>query len=119
MRPVRTLATLAALSFAALPAHASTFVTGEFFTYSQVGWGNTRGLPGDGHKLLEDNFNSVFSPDGDLLQVGIPGPAGFSMIFDSADAITTYLPPGGAPGVGRAACPWAVAGGNPPGENGQ
>ena len=40
MRLVSTLAALAALSLAALPAHATTFSDGEFVTGSQAGWGD-------------------------------------------------------------------------------
>lgn len=96
MRGVMTLAALAALSLAALPAHATNFTAGEFVTASQVLWGEdptSTNLSG----VLEGKFNSVFAPS-DLLEVGIPGPAGFSMIFDSADALIAYLPNGGAPG---------------------
>jgi hypothetical protein len=32
------------------------------------------------------------------MEVGVPGPAGLSLNFDSADAIITYLPASGAPG---------------------
>jgi len=34
------LAALAALSLAALPAHATTFTAGEFVTWSQAAWGD-------------------------------------------------------------------------------
>jgi hypothetical protein len=97
MRLVRTLAALAALSLAALPAHATTFSDGEFVTWSQVAWGGDP-APGNISGLLEMNFNSFFAPSG-LLEVGIPGAAGFSLIFDNADAVITYLPGESAAGV--------------------
>jgi hypothetical protein len=97
MRLVGKLAALAALSFAAPPAHASTFVPGEFVTWSQVAWGDDP-APGNISYSLEANFNSIFAPS-DLLEVGIPGAAGFSIIFDGPDPIITYLPASGAPGV--------------------
>jgi hypothetical protein len=97
MRLVRTLAALAALSLAALPADATTFSDGEFVTWSEVAWGGDP-APGNASFLLEMNFNSVFAPS-DLLEVGIPGTAGFSMIFDSADAVINYLPGLDAAGV--------------------
>jgi hypothetical protein len=40
------------------------------------------------------NFNAVY-PSG--LQVGIPGSAGFSMLFTAAPSLLVYLPTGGAP----------------------
>jgi hypothetical protein len=101
MRPVRTLAALAALAFVAFPAHATTFTPGEFFTWSQGAWGDTPACGPLGCNIsgiLEMNFDSVFSPS-EWLEVGIPGTAGFSLIFDSADAIITYLPASGTPGV--------------------
>lgn len=97
MRFVRILAALAALPLAALPVHATTFTDGEFVTWSQGGWGGDP-APGTISFLLETNFNSIFAPSG-LLELGIPGSAGFSMIFDSADAVIAYLPNGDPPGV--------------------
>jgi PEP-CTERM motif len=96
VRLVRTMAALAALALAALPGHATTFTPGEFVTWSQGAWGDDP-APGNISFLLESEFNSVFAPS-DLLEVGISGAAGFSMIFDSADAIITYLPTSGTPG---------------------
>jgi hypothetical protein len=95
MRLVRTLAALAGLSLAAFSAHAATFTAGEFVTWSQVAWGADP-YPGDISFSLEQNFASLFAPSG-LLQVGIPDP-GFSLIFDSADAVIAYLPADGTPG---------------------
>jgi hypothetical protein len=97
MRLVSTLAALAALSLAALPAYATTFSNGEFVTGSQVEWGEDP-TPTNIAGILAMNFNSVFAPS-DLLEVGIPGVTGFSMIFDSADAVRAYLPIGGTPGA--------------------
>jgi len=97
MRLVRTLAALAVLPLAALPARATTFSDGEFVTNEQEEYGFVNNDPNLGLEdppvdtFLENNFNSVFAPSG-LLEVGIPGTAGFSLIFDSADAIITYLP---------------------------
>ena len=91
------MAALAALSLAGLPAHATTFTDGEFVTFSQGDWGDDP-APGNISFSLEQNFDSVFGPLG-LIEVGIPGPAGFSMIFDgAADPIITYLPASGTPG---------------------
>lgn len=100
-RGARALLALAALSLPlALPAHATTFTDGEFVTWSQVAWGDDPfcgptacNISG----ILESDFNSVFAPS-DLLELGVPGAGGFSMIFDSADAIIAYLPESGNSG---------------------
>jgi PEP-CTERM motif-containing protein len=102
MRFVRNLAVPAALAIAALPAHAATFTPGEFVTYAQEEYG-TFSRTGEPFNpavatLLENNFDTLYAPFEDLLEVGVPGPAGFSMIFDSADAVIAYLPAGGDPG---------------------
>ena len=95
MRVIMSLVALAALSLTALPAHATAFTPGEFVTWSEVEWGEDP-TPTNISGVLESQFNSVFAPSY-LLEVGIPGPTGYSMIFDSADAVIAYLPPGGAP----------------------
>jgi hypothetical protein len=95
MRLVRTSAALAALSLA-LPAHATMFTEGEFLTGGQLDWGETPG--GDNYgTILENNYNSVFAPS-ELVEVGIPGSAGFSIIFDNPDDVITYLPANGVSG---------------------
>jgi hypothetical protein len=102
MRFVTTLAALAALALAPLPAHATTFTDSEFVTWSQGAWGGDPACNSFGcniSAILEMNFDSVFAPFGGLLQVGIPSPAGFSLIFDSPDSIITYLPAEGDSGV--------------------
>lgn len=100
MRLASTLAALAALSLAAMPAHATMFTDGEFVTHNPIEYGTIRGSPYDSTiaALIEDNFSTVLAPLTGLFEVGIPGPAGFSMIFDSPDAIVAYLPGGGAAG---------------------
>jgi hypothetical protein len=97
MRLVTTLAALAALALAAPPAHATMFTDGEFVVWSQGEWGGDP-APGNISFSLEENFESVFAPSGGLLEVGIPGTAGFSIIFDGPDPIITYLPASGTPG---------------------
>jgi hypothetical protein len=97
MRLTRTLAAVAALWLVAPPGHATTFTDGEFVTWSQGVWGDEP-APGNISFSLELNFDSVFASSRGLLEVGTPGPAGFSMIFDGADPIITYLPASGTPG---------------------
>jgi hypothetical protein len=69
----------------------------DLFTYSQVEWGDDPTMTNISGEL-ESEFDTVFGPEGDLIEIGIPGSAGFSMIFDSADAVIAYLPAGGTPG---------------------
>jgi PEP-CTERM motif len=102
MRVVRIFTALGALTIAAPPVGATTFTPGEFFTYDQFEYGTNTRLEEPNNPqaaaLLEDNFDTVYAPFEDLLQVGVPGPAGYSLIFDSPDAVLAYLPTGGTPG---------------------
>jgi hypothetical protein len=100
MRFVGTVIASGALMIAGLPVGAATFTPGEFITYDQSEYGHDKfGDPFDSQvsAILENNFDTVFAPFEDLLQVGVPGPAGYSMIFDSPDALLAYLPAGGSP----------------------
>ena len=90
---VRFLVGVAALLVLAAPALAQTFVAGDFCTYTQGGWGAVPQGNNPG-TILHNNFSTVF---GGFVEVGIPGSAGFSMQFITADAITAYLPAGGKP----------------------
>jgi hypothetical protein len=102
MRVVRIFIALGALTIAARPVCATTFAPGEFFTYDQFEYGTNSRLEEPNNPqaaaLLEDNFDTVYAPFEDLLQVGVPGPAGHSLIFDSPDAVLAYLPASGTPG---------------------
>jgi hypothetical protein len=90
-----SIAALALFASAQPPALAqSSFTDNEFVTWSQVAWGDDP-TSGDISGLLEKDFNSIFASTNGLMQIGIPGTAGRSIIFDSADAIITYLPAGG------------------------
>jgi hypothetical protein len=97
MRLVRTFAGLAALALATLPAHATTFIAGQFVTFDQSVWGSAP----DGFNaatLLENNFDTIFAPAGGFMEVGVPGAAGSSLTFADADSVIAYLPASGAPG---------------------
>ncbi len=61
---------------------------GDFETYTQVAWGTPAN---SANLLLSTNYASVYS--GGLFEVGIPGSLGFSMLFTTANAVMTYLPP--------------------------
>lgn len=91
------VAAMAILFSAALNNNAlAVFVKRDFITYSQSGWGLTSS--GDTPAaLLFHNYDSVDAPSG-LVEVGIPGTAGFSMIFTNRDDLLSYLPRLGAMG---------------------
>jgi hypothetical protein len=55
--------------------------------------------PGNIAQELQQNFNTVFASTNDLMQIGIHGSAGYSIIFDDPSYLTTFLPATGAPGV--------------------
>jgi hypothetical protein len=74
-------------------AAAQTFQNNDFVTWSQVAWG------GGESGVLAANFNSVFASTSDLMQIGIPGAAGYSIIWDDPANLVKYLPGTGAPGI--------------------
>lgn len=67
------------------PAMAQTFQNNDFITWSQIGWSN------QGSELGQD-FNTVFASTGDLMEIGIPGSAGNSIIFDDPKYVVAFLP---------------------------
>lgn len=67
----------------------------DLLTFGQGDWGGTEGIAA---QLLSGNFGPVYFTAGGVLEVGIPGLAGFSMQL-GAPAITAYLPATGAPGA--------------------
>ena len=95
----RIVVSLAATcSLAAGAAFADGFQTNDFVTYSQVAWGQDV-EPGNLAQELQQDFNTVFASTNDLMQIGIHGSAGYSIIFDDPSYLTTFLPATGAPGV--------------------
>jgi hypothetical protein len=48
---------------------------------------------------LQQDFNTVFASTNDLMEIGIHGSAGNSIIFDDPNDIINFLPAAGAPGV--------------------
>ncbi len=69
----------------------------DIVTWSQVSWGAPP-TAGNISGELEADFDSVFAPESDLMEIGIPGSAGFSIIFDDPDDLIAFLPATGAPG---------------------
>jgi hypothetical protein len=64
----------------------------DIVTWSQIAWG------GGESGLLESDFDTVFAPESDLMEIGIPGAAGFSIIWDDPTKLVSFLPATGAPG---------------------
>jgi hypothetical protein len=101
-----TTGMLAAATIVALPhgqAMADSFQPGEFATYiwSQLGSiDNNYGMPTNpaGEAVLQ-YFDSVFAPSSDLMVIGTPGSAGKSIIFDSGQAVVSFLHDTGAAGA--------------------
>jgi hypothetical protein len=69
--------------------------TGPLVAYSQVWWGDPTLRGG---QLLNAYYDLVYGSTGSVLVVGILGSAGFSISFQSAAAILSYLPAVGAVG---------------------
>jgi hypothetical protein len=70
---------------------------GDFTTHTQVQWGD---IP-DGSNaasVLSTNYDQVYASTFGVLEVGIPGAAGFSIIFTNAPAAVAYLPQVGTVG---------------------
>jgi len=71
---------------------------GDVFTFNQGDWGasctplTTVGI------LLQDNYSTIYAATFGILEVGIVGPAGFSIAFTSATRVIDYLPQSGTPG---------------------
>jgi hypothetical protein len=85
----------ALLLLACGPARAMPVADHEFVTVSQVGWGDTP-TPFNFAGLLVANFASVYAP-ADLLEIGIPGPTGFSIIWSNTTDLLAFLPASGPP----------------------
>ncbi|MDD1654638.1 MAG: hypothetical protein LUO91_02890 [Methanomicrobiales archaeon] len=75
------------------------FEEGDYYTYTQGGWGGQPAGQNVG-QLLYENFDDVY-PSG-YVEVGIPGSGGFSMTFIGPGSIQkpppNYLPAGGTAG---------------------
>jgi hypothetical protein len=71
--------------------------TGDFEAYPQDSWGATptaTNIAG----LLVTNYGDVYAATSGVLEIGIPGPAGFSMLFTNGVNVNEYLPGAGVMG---------------------
>jgi hypothetical protein len=70
----------------------------DLLTFGQGAWGANPNGQNISTTLVND-FDAVFAPENDLMEIGIPGAAGFSIIFDEGSALVTFLPASGAAGA--------------------
>ncbi len=70
---------------------------GDFVTYSQDSWGGDP-AQSPAATLLQANYSSVYASTGGLLEVGVPGAGGYSMIWTNVSDLLTYLPATGTSG---------------------
>lgn len=82
---------LAIAAAASGTAYGDTFQDGEFVTWNTLALG--RALA----PTVTQDFDAAFASSGDLMEIGIPGAAGYSIIFDSGQALETFFQ-GSGPG---------------------
>jgi hypothetical protein len=75
---------------------ASAWQDGDLTTYDQSAWGDPSSVAAT---TLTADFGSVYASMLGVVEVGIPGTAGFSIQFSSSAAVTDYLPSVGTPGA--------------------
>jgi hypothetical protein len=73
--------------------YADTFQTNEFVTWNQLA------LAGGLASTVIGDFDAAFASSGDLMEIGIPGAGGNSIIFDSGQALQAFFPGYGAAGA--------------------
>jgi len=93
-------ARLALLVLAAIVAHAGAATAGvwqygDVLTYTQGSWSGTTA----GVALLNSEYDAFYGANSDILEVGIPGPSGYSIRFDGAASVIEFLPQAGTPTV--------------------
>jgi CSLREA domain-containing protein len=67
---------------------------GQVITYIQNDWGNPSSTAGTS---LNNHYNTVYAPTFGVVEVGLPGAAGYSISFTSAGAVFAYQPSSGPP----------------------
>jgi len=68
---------------------------GDVFAFSQVEWGASGGTAAN---VLLANYFDVYASTQGLIELGIPGTAGFSILFTGSLEVLDYLPAAGVPG---------------------
>jgi hypothetical protein len=72
------------------------WAVGDLVTFGQIDWGGTPS-GNNAAAILLNSHAFVYAPTGGVLEVGLPGAAGFSMDFTIASAVLFYLPAVGPP----------------------
>jgi hypothetical protein len=90
---VLAMSCVLALVFGASNARATTdWQSGDLVSYNQAAWVI---LP-QASATLTNNFSAVYPPFG-VVEIGVPGSGGYSIVFSSPDTILHFLPTTGAP----------------------
>ena len=71
---------------------------GDVITYSQGAWGDTPSGT-NAAAILQSHYDTVYASSFGVLEVGIPGSAGFSISFTNYNSILAYLPASGPIGA--------------------
>jgi len=84
-------------------ASATIWHNGDMETFSQYDWGSVQSVPmvspnANAATLLSQYFVEIYNPPFGVLDVGVEGPDGFTIDFDSAQSISDFLPQSGPPG---------------------
>ena len=91
-----TLATILVLMLLGVyPAFPDTagWKDADLQSYGQGDWPGSAGT-----NLLYANYDSIYASSAGIVEVGIPGSAGFSMRFETPSAVLAYLPASGTAG---------------------
>jgi hypothetical protein len=72
-------------------ALGGSFTNDDLVTYNQIAWGDTVNNT-TASTLLRNNYDTVYASSSGVLEVGIPGTTGFSMLFTDSSALLYYLP---------------------------
>ena len=78
-------------------ANATTWLAGDLTTFTQSDWGDAPN-GSNAASLLDVNYATVYSSTLGLVEIGVPGAAGFSALFTGSSQVLTYLPAAGTPG---------------------
>jgi hypothetical protein len=93
---------LASTLLCAGAASATNWHNGDMVTFSQYDWGKVQNVTvaspnANAATLLSQHFVDMFNPPFGVLDVGVEGPDGFTIVFSSAEGISDYLPQSGPP----------------------
>ena len=84
-------------------ASATVWHNGDMVTFSQYDWGSVQTVPmaspnANAATLLNPHFATTSTPPFGVLDIGVEGPDGFTLISTLPTAISDYLPQSGPPG---------------------